>query len=90
MHYFYGHYYAVQAMWTAGGRYWSAWYPAVRDELVGRQAGTQRVCAERSRRNREKRIQCADAEEELHVFPGRVQNFTAAPGIWAPSGMLRE
>jgi hypothetical protein len=38
MHYFYGHYYAVQAMWTAGGRYWSEWYPAVRDELIGRQA----------------------------------------------------
>jgi prenyltransferase beta subunit len=37
MHYFYGHYYAVQAMWTAGGRYWSEWYPAIRDELLGRQ-----------------------------------------------------
>jgi hypothetical protein len=37
MHYFYGHYYAVQAMWTAGGRYWSEWYPAIRDELIGRQ-----------------------------------------------------
>lgn len=34
MHYFYGHYYAVQAMWTAGGDYWSGWYPAIRDELV--------------------------------------------------------
>ncbi|MGH7172007.1 MAG: prenyltransferase/squalene oxidase repeat-containing protein [Gemmataceae bacterium] len=38
MHYFYGHYYAVQAMWTAGGRYWSEWYPAIRDELTSRQA----------------------------------------------------
>ncbi len=38
MHYFYGHYYAVQAMWTAGGRFWSEWYPAVRDELIARQA----------------------------------------------------
>ncbi|HTU19819.1 MAG TPA: prenyltransferase/squalene oxidase repeat-containing protein [Gemmataceae bacterium] len=38
MHYFYGHYYAVQAMWTAGGHYWSEWYPAIRDELVSRQA----------------------------------------------------
>jgi hypothetical protein len=37
MHYFYGHYYAVQAMWTAGGRYWSEWYPAIRDELLSRQ-----------------------------------------------------
>ena len=34
MHYFYGHYYAVQAMWTAGGTYWSNWYPAIRDELL--------------------------------------------------------
>lgn len=37
MHYFYGHYYAVQAMWTAGGRYWSEWYPAIRDELIEKQ-----------------------------------------------------
>jgi len=34
MHYFYGHYYAVQAMWIAGGTYWSEWYPAIRDELI--------------------------------------------------------
>ncbi|HEV3256468.1 MAG TPA: prenyltransferase/squalene oxidase repeat-containing protein, partial [Gemmataceae bacterium] len=34
VHYFYGHYYAVQAMWTAGGTYWSEWYPAIRDELL--------------------------------------------------------
>jgi hypothetical protein len=34
MHYYYGHYYAVQAMWIAGGRYWAEWYPAIRDELV--------------------------------------------------------
>jgi hypothetical protein len=37
MHYFYGHYYAVQAMWTAGGTYWSEWYPAIREELLARQ-----------------------------------------------------
>jgi hypothetical protein len=37
MHYFYGHYYAVQAMWTAGGSYWQEWYPAIRDELLSRQ-----------------------------------------------------
>jgi hypothetical protein len=34
MHYFYGHYYAVQAMWTRGGEYWADWYPKVRDELI--------------------------------------------------------
>jgi hypothetical protein len=39
MHYFYGHYYAVQAMWTAGGRYWAEWYPSVRDELISHQEG---------------------------------------------------
>lgn len=33
-HYFYGHYYAVQAMWLAGGDYWQRWYPAIRDELL--------------------------------------------------------
>jgi hypothetical protein len=38
-HYFYGHYYAVQAMWHAGGQYWRQWYPAVRDELMSRQQG---------------------------------------------------
>jgi hypothetical protein len=37
MHYFYGHYYAVQAMWTAGGDYWKQWYPAIRDELLSHQ-----------------------------------------------------
>lgn len=36
--YFYGHYYAVQAMWHAGGSYWKQWYPAIRDELIGRQS----------------------------------------------------
>jgi prenyltransferase beta subunit len=35
--YFYGHYYAVQAMWHAGGNYWRQWYPAIRDELLHRQ-----------------------------------------------------
>ena len=36
-YYFYGHYYAVQAMWQTGGEHWNLWYPAIRDELVGRQ-----------------------------------------------------
>jgi prenyltransferase beta subunit len=36
-HYFYGHYYAVQAMFLAGGDYWTAWYPAIRDQLVSKQ-----------------------------------------------------
>jgi hypothetical protein len=36
-HYFYGHYYAVQAMWHAGGKRWDDWYPAIRDELLARQ-----------------------------------------------------
>lgn len=33
-YYFYGHYYAAQAMWTAGPKYWNAWFPAIRDELL--------------------------------------------------------
>lgn len=36
LHYFYGHYYAAQAMWTAGEPRWSEWFPAIRDELVSR------------------------------------------------------
>jgi prenyltransferase beta subunit len=49
-HYFYGHYYAVQVMWHAGGDYWNRWYPAIRDALVGRQAEdgswTDSICTE--------------------------------------------
>jgi len=37
-HYFYGHYYAAQAMWIRGGDDWNLWYPAIRDELVRRQS----------------------------------------------------
>ena len=37
-HFFYTHYYAVQAMWHAGGEYWNMWYPAIRDVLVKDQA----------------------------------------------------
>ncbi len=36
-YYFYGHYYAVLAMWQAGGEPWARWYPAIRDDLVSRQ-----------------------------------------------------
>ena len=34
-HYFYGQYYAVQAMYLAGGTYWQQWYPSIRDQLIG-------------------------------------------------------
>ncbi len=34
MYYYYGHYYAVQAMWQKGDADWEAWYPAIRDELL--------------------------------------------------------
>jgi len=40
MNYYYAHYYAVQAMWHAQLRnpeYWNEWYPAIRDELLGKQ-----------------------------------------------------
>ncbi len=33
-HYFYGHYYAAQAMFLAGGDHWERWYPRVREQLV--------------------------------------------------------
>lgn len=36
-YYYYGHYYAVQAAWHAGGKYWQSWYPAIRDILLGLQ-----------------------------------------------------
>lgn len=36
-HYFYGQYYAVQAMYLAGGRFWETWWPAVRQELLASQ-----------------------------------------------------
>ena len=36
-YYFYGHYYAVQAMWQAGGKRFAKWYPAIRDDLISKQ-----------------------------------------------------
>lgn len=36
-YYYYGQYYAVQAVWHAGGDYWRLWYPQVRDELISLQ-----------------------------------------------------
>lgn len=36
-HYFYGHYYAVQAMYLAGGERWKAWWPAIREDLLNKQ-----------------------------------------------------
>lgn len=36
-HYYYGHYYAVQAMYLAGGESWAKWWPAIRGELLAAQ-----------------------------------------------------
>jgi hypothetical protein len=39
MHWYYGQYYAAQAMWTSAVRiphYWNEWFPAVRDDLLMR------------------------------------------------------
>jgi prenyltransferase/squalene oxidase-like repeat protein len=36
-HYFYGHYYAAQAMFLAGGDHWRGWYPQVREQIVTHQ-----------------------------------------------------
>ncbi len=36
-HYFYGHYYASQAMYLGGPKYWNAYYPKVRNDILIRQ-----------------------------------------------------
>ena len=36
-HYFYSNYYAIQAVWHAGGKHWDEWYPLIRDQLVKNQ-----------------------------------------------------
>jgi hypothetical protein len=36
-HFYYGYYYATQAMFLAGDQYWADFYPAIRDELIRRQ-----------------------------------------------------
>lgn len=36
-HYYYGHYYAVQALYLAGGHYWRQWFPQIRENLLDRQ-----------------------------------------------------
>ncbi len=38
--YWYGHYYATQALYVIGGKAWRSYYPRLRDELVGSQAET--------------------------------------------------
>lgn len=37
-HFFYGHYYGAQAMFLAGDKYWQQWWPAIREELLRKQA----------------------------------------------------
>jgi prenyltransferase beta subunit len=36
-YFYYGHYYAAQAFWQAGGKRFARWFPAVRDDLVAKQ-----------------------------------------------------
>jgi hypothetical protein len=36
-HFHYGHYYAAQAMFLAGGDWWRDWFPVVRDNLISAQ-----------------------------------------------------
>jgi len=49
-YFFYAQYYAVQAMWHAGGERWDGWYPPIRDELIARQqpdgSWPDSICAE--------------------------------------------
>ena len=37
-HYFYGQYYAVQAMYLAGDQHWATWWPAIRAQLIEMQS----------------------------------------------------
>lgn len=46
-HYFYGHYYAVQTMYLAGGEHWARWWPDIREELIAQQ-GDSGAWADRS------------------------------------------
>lgn len=50
VHFFYGQYYGVQAMWQAGGKRWERWYPAIRNTLMARQqpdgSWPDPICAE--------------------------------------------
>ena len=39
-HYYYGHYYASQAMFFAGDEYWPKWFPWVRKQLIEKQDAT--------------------------------------------------
>lgn len=49
-HAMYGHYYAAQAMWQAGGEHWNKWYPAIHDVLLKQQQADgswmDLICAE--------------------------------------------
>jgi hypothetical protein len=36
-YFYYFHYYAVQAMYQAGGKHWNAWHPRIREVLLGHQ-----------------------------------------------------
>ena len=44
MYYEYGHYYAVQTMWHAGGETWNRWYPAIRDAACRLLPAVDRFC----------------------------------------------
>lgn len=39
-YYYYGHFYAAQAMFHAPSSYWEKWYPAIRSDLIAKQART--------------------------------------------------
>ncbi|MDQ7780408.1 MAG: terpene cyclase/mutase family protein [Planctomycetota bacterium] len=39
-YFYYAHFYAVLAMYYAGGAYWEEWFPAIRDHLIESQSDT--------------------------------------------------
>lgn len=43
-YFFYGYYYATQAMFLAGGQYWASFWPTLRDDLIRAQSGGHWQC----------------------------------------------
>src|SRR5256885_8377373 len=48
--YYYGHYYAIQCFYQAGGERWAKWYPDIREEIlnnVGRDGAWEDLVGDR-------------------------------------------
>ena len=76
-HYFYGHYYAVQAMFLAGGDYWANLYPAIRDELIASQAKARRRSLGRRLQRRLRHRHGPDHPADAQPLPARLRRQRA-------------